>query len=155
MSYNKIIILGNLGRDAELRYTQQGKPVCNFSVATTEKWKGNDGQEHEDTIWFKCVDWRKSSENLAKYLTKGTGIYVEGRLKMGAPWKDRDGKERQEPEVNVSVVEFQSGGSRSGGGRNEYDQSRPGTDDHDQRQGTQASDALPLGGVNPEDDIPF
>lgn len=156
MSYNKLILLGHLGRDPELRYTSDGKPVCNFSLATTETWKDRSGQKQEETLWVRVVVWGKMAENANKYLSKGRQVYVEGRLKM-SKWTDRDGKERVEPEVNASEIQY-IGGNDSSSKRDEYDQRRPGTDDHDQRYGKQATseEALPLGsGVNPDDDIPF
>lgn len=155
MSYNKCILIGNLGRDPELRYTGQGKAVCNFSLATTERWTGSDGQQQEKTIWFRVVSWGKLAENANKFLAKGRQVYVEGRLGFNE-WTDKDGQKRKDPEVTASEIQFLGDGNKSSG-RDEMDQRRPGTDDHDQRYGKQPSseDTLPLGGANPDEDIPF
>ena len=79
-SVNKVILVGNLGRDAEVRYTPGGAPVASFSIATTENWTSKDGEKHEQTEWHRIVLWGKSAETLQPYLTKGKQIYVEGRL---------------------------------------------------------------------------
>ena len=79
-SVNKVILIGNLGRDPELRYTQSGQAVTNFSVATTEKFTGRDGQSQERTEWHRIVVWGKQGENCAQYLSKGRSVYIEGRL---------------------------------------------------------------------------
>lgn len=162
MSYNKVIAIGNLGRDPELRYTPTGKAVCNFSIATTETWKSPGGQKNEKTIWFKVTAWGVMGENASKYLAKGRPVYVEGRLGTET-WTDRDGKERTDFTINASEIQYLgesgSGGGGGGGGRAqgpraEYDQRRAGTDDHDQRTGA-PDDALPLDGGKKNDDIPF
>lgn len=155
MSYNKGIIIGNLGRDPELRYTPQGKAVCNFSVATTETWgKGQD--KNEKTVWFKVTCWGNQAENASKYLHKGDPVYVEGRIGKDE-WTGRDGTKQVDITINASEIQYLKQRGDGGGNRNEYDQRRPGTDDHDQRTNAPAQaasdDALPLGGSN--DDIPF
>ena len=110
MSFNKITIVGNLGRDPELRYTPQGNAVCNFSVATNEKRRDKNGEMQDITTWFRITLWGKQAENASKYLTKGSPVYVEGRLKV-EEWTDRDGKGRHTLEVNASDVQFLDGGS--------------------------------------------
>ena len=114
MSFNKIILVGNLGRDPELRYTPQGLAVCNFSMATSEKKRDKSGELQDVTTWFKVTLWRQQAETAAKYLTKGTQVYIEGRLKV-EDWTDRDGKERYTLEVTASDMQFlgSGGGSRS------------------------------------------
>ena len=93
-SVNKVILVGNLGRDAELRYTPGGAPVATLSLATTEVWNDNtSGQKQEKTEWHRVVVWGKSAEALSEYLTKGKQIYVEGRLQTRT-WDDRDGVRR-------------------------------------------------------------
>lgn len=122
MSFNKITIVGNLGRDPELRYTPQGNAVCNFSVATNEKRKDKAGELQDVTTWFRITLWGKQAENASKYLTKGSPIYVEGRLRV-EEWTDRDGGQRYTLEVQASDMQF------IGSGRNEdsySDSSRPG-----------------------------
>lgn len=112
MSFNKITIIGNLGRDPELRYTPQGIAVCNFSIATNEKRRDKAGELQDITTWFKVTLWRQQAENASKYLTKGSPVYIEGRLKV-EEWTDRDGNNRHTLEVQASEMQFLSGGGRS------------------------------------------
>ena len=104
-SFNKITIVGNLGRDPELRYTPQGTAVCQFSVATNERRRDKSGEQQDITTWFRVTAWGKQAENVSKYLSKGRRVYVEGRLHM-EEWTDREGKTRQTLEVNASDVQF-------------------------------------------------
>ncbi|MFN6963406.1 MAG: single-stranded DNA-binding protein [Pyrinomonadaceae bacterium] len=112
MSFNKIIIVGNLGRDPELRYTPQGVAVCSFSVATNEKRRDKSGESHDVTTWFKVTLWRQQAENASKYLTKGSPVYIEGRLRV-EEWTDRDGNTRYTLDVQATDMQFLGGGSRS------------------------------------------
>jgi single-strand DNA-binding protein len=154
MSYNKITVIGNLGRDPELRYTTDGKGVCTFSVATTDKYKGRDGNSVENTIWFKVSAWGKLGENVSKYLSKGKQVYIEGRLGK-EEWTDNTGKARTELTIFASEVQFLSPATENGrpstGGRDyEHDQRRRGPDENERSQ-VQGADALPL----TDKDIPF
>ena len=108
MSYNKIILIGNLGRDPELSYTPQGTAVCKFSVATNERRRDKAGEQQDITTWFRVSAWGKQGENVSRYLTKGRKVYVEGRLHV-EEWVDREGKPRQSLEVNASEVQFIDG----------------------------------------------
>lgn len=110
MSFNKIIVVGNLGKDPELRYTPQGTAVCNLSLATNEKKRDKAGELHDVTTWFRVTLWRNQAENAAKYLTKGSPIYVEGRLGV-EEWTDRDGNKRYTLEVQGTDMHFIGGGS--------------------------------------------
>lgn len=113
MSFNKITLVGNLGKDPELRYTPQGNAVCDFSMATNEKKRDKAGEMQNVATWFRVTLWGKTAENASKYLTKGTQVYIEGRLRV-EEWTDRDGNHRQSLEVNGSDMQFLgSGGSRS------------------------------------------
>jgi single-strand DNA-binding protein len=105
MSFNKITIVGYLGRDPELRYTPQGMAVCNFSVATTEKRKNVAGETEEHTIWFRVTAWGRQAEVAAEYLAKGRQVYVEGRLRR-EEYTDREGIQRTSLEVNASDIHF-------------------------------------------------
>lgn len=105
MSFHKIIIVGNLGRDPELRYTPQGTPVCNFSVATNERWRDSAGEPQERTTWFRVAVWGKRAENVNQYLKKGSQVYVEGRLSV-REYTDREGMVRTSLDVNASDVQF-------------------------------------------------
>ncbi|HEX8140291.1 MAG TPA: single-stranded DNA-binding protein [Pyrinomonadaceae bacterium] len=109
MSFNKIILVGNLGRDPELRYTPQGTPVCSFTVATNEKRKDRAGEMQDITTWFKVTLWGRQAETASQYLTKGRPIYVEGRLRL-EEWTDRDGKQRYTLEVQATDMQFIGGG---------------------------------------------
>ncbi len=113
-SVNKVILVGNLGRDAELRYTPGGAPVATINMATTEVWndKGT-GQRQEKTEWHRVVLWGKTAESLAEYLVKGKQIYVEGRLQT-RQWDDKDGNKRYTTEIRGDRVVLLGGG---GGGR--------------------------------------
>jgi single-strand DNA-binding protein len=108
---NRVILVGNLGRDAELRYTGGGSPVAKFSMATTETYKGRDGEKKEETEWHRINLWGKSAETLAQYLTKGKQVYVEGRLKT-QKWKDKEGNDRTSVEVTADKVTLLGGGPR-------------------------------------------
>ncbi|MEO8649718.1 MAG: single-stranded DNA-binding protein [Acidobacteriota bacterium] len=105
MSFNKITIIGNLGREPELRYTPQGTAVCNFSIATNEKKRDKSGEMQDVTTWFRVTLWSKQAENAAKYLKKGSSVYIEGRLRV-EDWTDREGKERYTLEVQGSDMQF-------------------------------------------------
>ena len=98
---NKAIILGNLGRDPELRYTQNGTAVANFSIATTERWNDRDGQRQEHTEWHRVVAWGKLAEICGQYLTKGKQIYIEGSIRT-RQWEDRDGNTRYTTEIRAN-----------------------------------------------------
>jgi single-strand DNA-binding protein len=114
-SVNKIILIGNLGRDPELRHTKSGTAVCNFSLATNEKRGGEDHTE-----WFNVVVWDKQAEPCQRYLAKGRQVYVEGRIQTRT-YTDKEGEERKSVEVVAHTVQFLSGGNeeRSGGGGQE------------------------------------
>jgi single-strand DNA-binding protein len=112
MSFNKIILVGNLGRDPELRYTPQGTPVCSFSLATNERRKDrNSGENHDVTTWFRVTLWGRQAETASQYLTRGNPVYIEGRLRVEA-WTDRDGKQRHSLEVQATDMQF-IGGNKS------------------------------------------
>ncbi|GAC1446861.1 MAG: single-stranded DNA-binding protein [Pyrinomonadaceae bacterium] len=108
MSFNKIILIGNLGRDPELRYTPQGTPVCNFTLATNERRKDKNGEMQDLTTWFKITLWGRQAETASQYLTKGRPIYIEGRLRM-EEWTDRDGQKRFTLEVHATDMQFIGG----------------------------------------------
>ena len=113
-SVNKVILVGNLGRDAELRYTPGGAAVATINMATTEVWNDKGGQRQEKTEWHRVVLWGKSAESLAEYLIKGKQIYVEGRLQT-RQWDDKDGNKRYTTEIRGDKIVLLGGGG--GGGR--------------------------------------
>jgi single-strand DNA-binding protein len=112
-SVNKVILVGNLGRDAELRYTPGGAAVATLNMATTEVWNDKAGQRQEKTEWHRVVLWGKTAESLAEYLTKGKQIYVEGRLQT-RQWDDKDGNKRYTTEIRSDRVVLLSGGGGRG-----------------------------------------
>jgi single-strand DNA-binding protein len=148
---NKVLLIGNLGRDPEVRSLPSGQPVANFTLATTRKWKDKNGQKQEQTEWHRIVLWGKQAESLQEYLTKGKQIYVEGRIQTKS-WEDRQsGEKKYSTEIvcdNFQMLggrggDFEGGGapagSYGGGGGPSYD---------DQGGGG-------VGGVPEDDDIPF
>jgi single-strand DNA-binding protein len=113
--YHKIILVGNLGRDPEMRYTSDGTPVTNFSVATSERWTGQDGQQQERTIWWRVSAWRRLAETCNQYLSKGRSVLVEGRMNVdpetGGPrvFTRNDGTTGASYEVTAFTVKFLGG----------------------------------------------
>ena len=110
MSFNRITLVGNLGRDPELRYTPQGTPVCTFSLATNERRRETHGGEPKEvTTWFRVTLWGRQAEAAAQYLQKGRTVYVEGRLRV-EEYTDREGKPRHSIEVSATDLQFIGGG---------------------------------------------
>jgi single-strand DNA-binding protein len=112
--YHKIIIVGYLGRDPEMRYTPDGTPVTNFSVATSRRWKRQDGSQIDETTWFRITAWRQLAELCNQYLSKGRPVLIEGRLnpdENGGPrvWTGNDGQPRSSYEVTALTVRFLGG----------------------------------------------
>ena len=105
MSVNKVIILGRLGGDPEMKNMPSGKAVCNFSVATTESWNDKSGTKQEKTEWHRIVAWGKTAELCNQYLSKGRQAYFEGRLETRT-WEGKDGKKNYTTEINISTVQF-------------------------------------------------
>ncbi len=105
MSFNKITIVGYLGRDPELKTTPQGTALCKFSVATTERKKGATGEQEELTTWFRVTVWGRQAELANEYLSKGRQVYVEGRLRV-EEYTDREGNTRSSLEVNATDLQF-------------------------------------------------
>jgi single-strand DNA-binding protein len=114
-SVNKVILVGNLGRDPELRYIPSGQAVANFTLATNDRWRDKEGNNQERTEWHRIVVWGKSAENCAQYLQKGRSVYIEGRLQT-REWEDKDGNKRQTTETIAQTVQFLGGRGGAGGG---------------------------------------
>ena len=119
--YHKIILVGNLGRDPDMKFLGSGTAVTNFSMATSEKWTGQDGQQQERTIWWRVAVWGKSAEACNQFLKKGSKVLVEGRMNAtpeGNPrmWKDNSGNDRASFEVTAVAVKFLSSRGEGGGG---------------------------------------
>ena len=126
-SVNKVILVGNLGRDPEVRFMPNGEAVCNFSIATTDSWKDKSGQKQERTEWHNIVMYRKLAEIAGEYLKKGRPVYVEGRLQT-RKWQTKEGQDRYTTEIIADQMQMLGG--RDGGGSNTYeamdeDQSMP------------------------------
>jgi single-strand DNA-binding protein len=130
---NKVILIGNLGRDPEVRSTPSGQPVASFTLATSRRWRDKSGQKQEQTEWHQIVVWGKQAEIAGQYLTKGKQIYLEGRLQTRS-WDDRQtGEKRYRTEVvcdNFQMLgsrgggggDFEQGGAAPGGGGGSYDE---------------------------------
>jgi single-strand DNA-binding protein len=123
MSYQKVIIVGNLGRDPEMRYMPDGTAVTSFSVATNRRWTNQDGSQGEETVWFRVSAWRRQAETAAQYLSKGRQVMVEGRLRpdpaTGGPrvWTGRDGTPGASFEITADRIIFVGGrGDAASGG---------------------------------------
>jgi single-strand DNA-binding protein len=149
---NKVILIGNLGNDPDVRYTASGAAVANISLATAESWRDKEsGEQQERTEWHRVVFFGRLAEIVAEYLKKGSQIYVEGRLQT-RKWQDKEGKDRYSTEIVAN--EMQMLGSRSGGGSNQsYDQSPP-DDDTSSGNKPQKTAAKPKDD-DFDDDIPF
>jgi single-strand DNA-binding protein len=102
---NKVILIGNLGKDPELRYTPAGQPVATFSLATTERWNDRNGQRQDRTEWHNIVAWGKLGELVNQYLKKGRSAYVEGRITTRS-WDDKDGNKRYKTEIVANQIQF-------------------------------------------------
>ncbi|WP_018913880.1 single-stranded DNA-binding protein [Thiomonas sp. FB-6] len=167
-SVNKVILMGNLGRDPEVRYAPSGAAVCNVSIATTRQWKDKSGERKEETEWHRVVFYDRLAEIAGEYLKKGRPVYVEGRLKYGK-YTDKEGVERYT--TDIIATEMQLLGSRDGGGDEEgggysrgREPSRP-----EPRESRESRDSAPRGGSRApapakpaagdfddmDDDIPF
>jgi single-strand DNA-binding protein len=119
-SLNKVMLIGNLGKDPEVRYTTSGTAVASFSLATTEKFKNKSGDWEEKTEWHNVTLWGRLAEIAGEYLAKGKTVYIEGRLQT-RKWQDKDGRDRYTTEIVGDKMQMLSGkgdgGGRSGGGR--------------------------------------
>jgi single-strand DNA-binding protein len=115
-SINKVILIGNLGRDPEVRYTPSGAAVCNLRLATTRNWKNRDtGERQEETEWHSVVLYDRQAEVAGEYLKKGRPVYIEGRLKT-RKWQDKDGNDRYTTEIVADSMQLLGGREGGGGG---------------------------------------
>jgi len=136
-SVNKVILVGNLGSDPEVRYTPSGRAVANFSLATTEKYTNKEGEKEERTEWHRIVAWARLGEICGEYLTKGSKVYIEGRIQTRS-WEDRDGNKRYTTEIIAQAMQM-LGGSKKGGEAVSVEESHP------------SEEPISI----PDDDIPF
>jgi single-strand DNA-binding protein len=151
-SLNKVMLLGRLGRDPELRYTSSGRAVATFALATSSQWKDQDGNDQERTEWHRIVAWGRLGEICAQYLNKGKQVYLEGRIQT-REWEDQEGNKRFTTEVVANDMIMLGGGGRdypdSGGeGRSQGGSGQ-------RRQGSEGKDSPSYEQPPPEDDIPF
>ena len=141
MSVNKAILIGRLGKDPELRYTPGGRAVCSFSLATSERWKRQDGQSNESTTWHNIVAWGKQAEVIKEYLRKGREVYIEGRIDNRS-YDDKEGNKKYISEVVVQRFQFI-------GGRSDSETAAPEPAEVTSEQGP------PPPADNSDDDLPF
>ena len=155
---NKVILIGNLGQDPELRYTGSGTAVCNMRLATTESYKDRDGNQVENTEWHTVVAWARLAEICGEYLKKGRQVYFEGQLQT-RQWEDKDGNTRYTTEIKAREMQMLGGRDDGGsGGRDSYDQ-RPRSNSGGGRPQQQRQPAAAPSGdgyeFTPDDDLPF
>ena len=161
-SVNKVILVGNLGRDPEVRYMPNGDAVANFSIATTETWKDKQGNRQEKTEWHNIAMYRRLAEIAGEYLKKGSSVYIEGRLQT-RKWQDKQGNDRYTTEIVADQLQMLGGRN---GGTGQPPAQDPGGAAHPQQQPPAAADATPLPPSRPDsvpggtpddldDDIPF
>jgi single-strand DNA-binding protein len=150
---NKAILVGNLGRDPELRTTPNGQSVVNFTLATSETWTDKSGERVERTEWHRIVAWGRTAEMCNQYLSKGRTVYVEGRIQT-REWEDKDGNKRYTTEINANTVNFIGPRTSSGGGGASGESGPSGGDGGDAGPSGNAGNA---GDAGPpmDDNIPF
>lgn len=145
-SLNKVMLIGNLGKDPEVRYTTSGAAVASFSLATSERFKNRNGEWEERTEWHNVTLWGRQAEVAGEYLAKGKTVYIEGRLQT-RKWQDRDGRDRYTTEVVGERMQM-LGGRGEGGGR-------PGAGRASEEPGFGGPTSYEEPPFNPDDDIPF
>jgi single-strand DNA-binding protein len=150
LGVNKVILIGNLGRDPELRYTPSGSAVVSFTLATTERWNDKSGQRQEKTEWHNVVAWARLAELVNQYLKKGRSAYVEGRITTRS-WDDRDGNKKYRTEIIANQIQFLGG---SGGNDTHSSPSEPQENDFDFSQNDDPGSNDNPGSIV-EEDLPF
>jgi single-strand DNA-binding protein len=141
MSVNKAILIGNLGKDPELKYTPSGKAVATFSLATTDRWTSQDGQKQEQTVWHNIVAWGRQGELIKEYLSKGRQVYIEGRI-VNRSYDDKDGNKRYISEIVVQSFQFI--GNRGAGSTNAVPETDVNNDISQEQPATNNDDDLPF-----------
>lgn len=150
---NKVILVGRLGADPELKSVGQSQSVARLSVATSEQWTGKDGQRQERTEWHRVVVWGRQAENCGKHLSKGRQVYIEGRLQT-RQWEDQQGQKRYTTEIVANTVQFLGGGAGADrGGSSGYDNEYGGGQGGGHSNNSQ--DFGPEPSFDSSDDIPF
>jgi single-strand DNA-binding protein len=153
-SVNKVILVGNLGRDPETRYTTGGDPITNVSIATTDTWKDKNGEKQEKTEWHRVAFFGKLAEIAGEYLKKGSQVYVEGRLQT-RKWQDKEGQDKYTTEIVADRMQML--GSRAGGGAGASSGEPPADRERASGGGGKAAGAAPAkkNVDDLDDDIPF
>lgn len=141
-SVNKVILIGRLGKDPEMRFTPNGKAVTNFTMATNEIWSDQSGERQERTEWHRVVAWGKLAENCAKLLSKGKQVYVEGRIQTRS-WDDRDGNKRYTTEIVANTMQLLTA-SEGNAGRFSDSPEDPGYPQNDNNPEAQGFDDIPF-----------
>lgn len=162
---NKVILIGNLGQDPEIRYMQNGKAVANMSIATSESWNDQQGQKQEKTEWHRITAYDKLAEIIGEYVKKGSKIYVEGKLQT-RKWQDQQGQDKYTTEVIINQMQMLDGKKDSGNGggqqqpqpaqrqqpQQQYQQPAPQQPQYNYAQAPAAQNSPP---INFTDDVPF
>lgn len=151
-SVNKVILVGNLGRDPEIKYLPNGDAICNFSIATTASWKDKDGNKKEETEWHAIVAYKRLAEIAGEYLKKGRPVYIEGKLKT-RKWQDKtSGQDKYKTEIVADQLQLLGGRESGGGGDGEQFDSAPA----ERKPAESGTVNRPAATAQPEtDDIPF
>ena len=150
-SLNKVMLIGNLGKDPEVRYTASGTAVASFSLATSDKIKNKNGEWEEKTEWHNITLWGRTAEVAGEYLAKGRTVYIEGRLQT-RKWQDKDGRDRYTTEIVGEKMQMLGGKGEGGGSARPAAAGRPSS--YQQQEHSQAT-SYDEPSFNPDDEIPF
>lgn len=161
MAVNKVILIGNLGQNPEVRYSPSGQAVSNLSIATNESWTDKNGQKQDKTEWHRLVVFGKLAELCAQYLQKGRQIYVEGKLQT-RQWQDKDGQTKYTTEVVAQTIQFLGGNAGAGAGRGDNagagaysGQQSGGAPQYNAAPSYAADSSMPNEPTFTEEDVPF
>jgi len=153
-SVNKVILVGNLGGDPEVRFTASNHPVAHFNLATTETWRDKNGEQTSRTEWHRIVVWGKLAENISQYLSKGKQVYIEGKIRSRS-WEGKDGVKRYTTEIVADKIVFLGKGERSGQGDYQQDKGEANRGEPKQSQDNLGDFPSQESGPSDPDDIPF
>ncbi len=151
-SLNKVMLLGRLGRDPEVRYTGSGRAMATFSLATSMRWRDQDGNDQERTEWHRIIAWGRLGEICGEYLSKGKQVYIEGRIQT-RDWEDQEGAKRTTTEIVAGDMIMLGGGGYSDDRGS--DSPRSGTNARDSQEPSEKPQERSYQAPPPEDDIPF
>ena len=151
--FQQITLVGNLGRDPEMRYTPSGVPVASFSVATSKRYQSQDGQWQEKTVWFRVTAWRKTAETVSQYLTKGSKVLIVGELEEPRTWVDKEGNTQVSLDVTAQTIRFLSSRGDSAGGGGDFQREPARSQANGNTTGNRSNDAYEDGPT--DEDISF